>query len=327
MRLGRLLAVATAAVLLLAGSAGAAAWRVPGDFPTIQAAMDSSLVAAGDTIYVQAGVRAGATVTKAVILQGQGRVTIANGPVVNSLGNAGFLFAGDGAGSGATITGFVFDRVAFPVFSRGADDVSVTHNAMWRSIQAITSWAKASWGKGWDISHNDILSLRSSCGGGIGILIGDYAGGTVTGNLIAHNRVRSWLRVPPTDCGGYNAPGIVLFADFRYPGDQGAAIQGNRVAKNWVAVASGNPRLVTVSAIELSDTRDLSTQLVIQGNDIVYNDLRGSSEPFSITPDELETVNRIEHNYTGAPTIWPDLARNGVTGEALPPGAAAAPVR
>jgi hypothetical protein len=324
MRLGRVLAVATAALLLLTGSASAAVWRVPGDFPTIQAAMDSSLVADGDTVLVRAGVRTGATVNKAVVLQGQGRVFITDGPVVNSLGNAGFLFAGGGAGSGATITGFVFDRVAFPVFSRGADDVSVTQNSMWRSIQAVTSWANASWGKGWDISHNDILSLRTSCGGGIGVLIGDYAGGTVTGNLIAHNRIRSWLRVPLTDCGGYNAPGIVLFADFRYPGDQGAVIQGNRVAKNRVAVMSGNPRLVTVSAIELSDTRDLSTELVIQGNDIVYNDLRGSSDPFAITPDELGAVNRIEHNYTGAAKTWADAARNRVPGGALPHAAAPA---
>jgi hypothetical protein len=324
MRLGRHLAVATAAVLLLTGSAGAAVWRVPGNFPTIQAAIDSNLVADGDTVLVRAGVRTGATVKKAVVLQGEGRVVVTDGPVVNSLGNAGFLFAGGGAGSGATITGFVFDRVAFPVFSRGADDVSVTQNSMWRSIQAVTSWANASWGNGWDISHNDILSLRTSCGGGIGILIGDYAGGTVTGNLIAHNRIRSWLRVPLTDCGGYNAPGIVLFADFRYPGDQGAVIQGNRVAKNRVAVMSGNPRLVTVSAIELSDTRDLSTELVIQGNDIVYNDLRGSSEPFAITPDGLETVNRIEHNYTGTAKTWPDVVRNGVAGAARPQAAAPA---
>ena len=47
---------------------------------------------------------------------------------------------------------------------------------------------------------------------------------------------------------------------------------------------------VTVSGIELSDTRDLSTELVIQKNDVVYNDLRGSRKPFEITPAELEAV-------------------------------------
>jgi hypothetical protein len=167
------------------------------------------------------------------------------------------------------------------------------------SIQAVTNWANGRWGNGWHISHNEILGLRTSCGGGIGILVGDYAGGTVTDNEIAHNRVGSWLQVPQTDCGGYNAPGIVLFADFRYPGDKGAVIQGNRVFKNRVRLSSRKPSLVTASALELSDTRNLAAELVIQGNDLVYNDLRGSAVPIEITPDELETMNRIEHNYTG----------------------------
>ena len=53
MRLCRLFAVTIAGVLLLAGSAGAADWRVPGHFPTIQAAIDSSRVVDGDTIVVR----------------------------------------------------------------------------------------------------------------------------------------------------------------------------------------------------------------------------------------------------------------------------------
>jgi hypothetical protein len=49
-----------AAVLLLAGSAGAAEWRVPSDFATIQDAIDSPSVKAGDAIVVDAGAYAGA---------------------------------------------------------------------------------------------------------------------------------------------------------------------------------------------------------------------------------------------------------------------------
>ena len=130
MRLGRLFAVAIAGAPLLAGSAGAAEWRVPGDFPTIQAAIDSSQVVGGDTILVRPGWHAGATVTKAVTIRGVGRANIVDGPVVSPAGKAGFYFATGGQGSGATITGFYFDRVAFPVFSRGADDVSVTQNTI-----------------------------------------------------------------------------------------------------------------------------------------------------------------------------------------------------
>ena len=261
--------------------------------------------------------------TKAVAIQAQGWVTIAGGPVVNSLGKAGFLFPGGGAGSGATVDGFLFVEVAFPVFSRGADDVSVTRNTMYGPNQGVTNWANGTWGKGWDITHNTILGLRTSCGGGIGILIGDYAGGTVTGNVIAHNEVRGRVRVPPSDCGGYSAPGIVLFADWRYPGDTGATIALNRVAKNRVSISSDHPALVPVAGVELSDTRDLAGELDITDNAVVYNDLRGMAVPVALTPDELSTVNRIEKNLTGPASHWAELATR-----ALPPAAAeAAPAR
>ncbi len=99
MGLGRLVSPVTAGALLLAGSAGAAEWHVPGQFPTIQAAIDSSSVHDGDTITVSSGRHKGATVTKAITIRGL---------------------------SGATITSLHFLGVAFAVFSRGADFVSVT---------------------------------------------------------------------------------------------------------------------------------------------------------------------------------------------------------
>ena len=325
MKLGRVLtaAMALAGVCLLCGSAGAGQWRVPGDFPTIQAAIDSPLVEDGDVLRVLPGRRSGATVTKAVAIRALDCVTIVDGPVVNTLGKAGFLFPGGGAGSGATVDGFRFENVAFPVFSRGADDVSVTRNTMHGANQGVTNWANGAWGKGWDITHNTILDLRTSCGGGIGILIGDYNGGTVTGNLIAHNKVRGRVRVPRGDCGGYNAPGIVLFADWRYPGDTGARITGNRVAKNRVSVSSGNLDLVTVAGVELSIASDSAVGLDIADNAVVYNDLRGMDVPVALTPDELSTVNRIEKNLTGPVVRSLDSALR-----ALPPaGAEAAPSR
>ncbi|HEX9187499.1 MAG TPA: hypothetical protein VGB87_10530, partial [Vicinamibacteria bacterium] len=228
MTLGRLLVstVATAASLVVAGGADAAVWRVPGHFPTIQAAIDSPRVKDGDTLRVMPGSHVGATVTKAVTIRGWGRAgtgaIVVDGPVVNAYGKAGFLFPGGGAGSGATIADLAFSRLAFPVFSRGANDVSVTGTTMWGALQGVSNWGRGEWGRGWDITHNSILGLRTSCGGGIGILVGDYEGATVTGNLIAHNEVEGRLHVPGDDCGDYAAPGIVLIADFRYPGDTGA---------------------------------------------------------------------------------------------------------
>jgi hypothetical protein len=303
MRYDRLAAAALALAggLLACERVGAADWRVPGRFPTLQAAIDSPLVKDGDVLRVRPGRRSGATVTKAVAILAQGGVTIVAGPVVNALGQAGFLFPGGGAGSGATVDGFTFEGVAFPVFSRGADAVSVTRNTMHRPNQGVTSWANGGWGQDWEITHNTILDLRTSCGGGIGILIGDYNGGTVTGNVVAHNDVSGWVYVPSDDCGGYGAPGILLFADWRYAGDTGAIVTGNRVSKNRVSLTSGMDAVVPVAGVELSDTRDLATELDIAGNTISYNDLRRTSPPVTLTPDELSTVNVIENNLSAVP--------------------------
>lgn len=314
-----------AAALLLCGNAGAAVWHVPGDFPTIQAAIGSTAVVDGDVLRVMPGRRAGATVTKALAIRAQGRVTIVSGPNVNTRGDAGFLFPGGGAGSGATIDGFRFEHLAFPVFSRGADDVSVTHNTMLTPNQGVTSWANLTWGRGWDIAHNVILDLRTDCGGGIGILIGDFAGGTVSGNVIVHNEVRGRVRVPSTDCGGYGAPGVVLFADWRYPGDAGATITANRVAKNRVFLSSTNPALVPVSGVQLADTSGVATG--ITGNEVVYNDLRGMTVAVDLIPDGLDTpVNRIEKNLTGPVGHWPDRLPRGFR-QPRPAGQEPAPAR
>jgi hypothetical protein len=312
MRFCRLLTT-FAGVLLLAGSAGAAEWRVPGDFPTIQGAIDSASVHDGDTIFVDAGSRAGATVTKAVAIQARGLVQIVDGPVVGPFGKAGFYFPGSGQGSGASITGFSFTGIPLPVFSRGADDVSVSRNTMMLFLQGVTNWAYGSWGNRWDISGNTMHHVMTSCGGGIGVLVGDFMGGTVAGNLVAHNSIRGRLRLPEGECGGYNAPGITLYADFR-GGAAGASITANIVSKNHVALATNaaivgtQSRLVTVSGIELTDTRDDGGILprAVEGNTITFNDLRGMAVPLSSNPAELldPSVNTIENNYTAPPPAF-----------------------
>jgi Right handed beta helix region len=314
----RVLSTTVACVFPLAGGAGAAEWRVPSDFPTIQAAIDSASVANGDAIVVSPGQHAGATVTKAVTIRGTGRAQIVDGPVVSALGKAGFYFAGSGAGSGATISDFSFSRLEFPVFSRGADDVTVTRNTMAHFLQGVTNWAYGSWGNRWEISDNTMHNLMTSCGGGVGILIGDYLGGTVSGNAVARNRIRGRLRVAADDCGGYNAPGILLYADFR-GGAAGATIQANSVTKNRVVLTAaslrvgGPPWLVTASGIELSDTRNDPGILppALGGNVVTFNDLRDMEVPFLFTPDEVETANTIENNYTGPGGGFPDRRPGG----------------
>jgi hypothetical protein len=207
----------------------AATWNVPGDFPTIQAAIESDLVIEGDRILVEPGQHAGATVTKAVEIKGEDGAVINSGPLLTSympcgtiVLNIGFFFEGDGAGSGATISHFRFVDVAFPVFSRGANAVTVSQCTMVDPIQGVSNWS----GTEWEISHNVITDMRSANGGGIGILVADGSGGVVSENIVSHNKISGTLHVAECDGGGYAGSGIVLYADWRY-GRLGANYQIN----------------------------------------------------------------------------------------------------
>ena len=258
--------------------------------------------------------------TKAVASAPWAASRIVDGPVVNSLGKAGFLFPGLGAGSGATVDGFTFE-VAFPVFSRGADDISITRNTMHGANQGVTNWANGTWGKGWDITHNTLLDLRTSCAGA------SAASSSATTRAAPSAATSSPTTTSAAACASRGTTaaattprGIVLFADWRYPGDTGATITGNRVTKNRVSLSSTRPALVPVAGVELSDTRNLAAELDITDNAVVYNDLRGLAVPVALTPEELSTVNRIEKNLTGPG----HSALSGRALDALAPGAGAA---
>jgi hypothetical protein len=220
------------------------------------------------------------------------------------------------------------------VFSRGADWVTVNRNTMALYLQGVTNWGYGSWGSHWDIVDNTLRHPVTSCGGGIGVLVGDFLAGTLTGNFVARNSIRGRLRVAGDDCGGYNAPGIVLYADYR-PGGTGAVLQGNVVTKNSLGLTSatpilgGDPWLVTVSGIELSDTRDDGTIVpaVISGNVVTYNDLRLMEVPVSSNPDELSAANTIANNYTGVPVWLPDRRHARSRGRPSVVVAAPAPIR
>lgn len=280
--------------------AGGTTWYVPGDFATIQEAIDSSNVEAGDKIIVGLGNHAGATVTKAVEIKGEDGAIINSGPFPwppPRTFMAGFLFPGGSVGSGATISHLLFETVEFPVFSRGANDVTVEHCTLLNPIQGISNWR----GSGWQISHNEIIDLSTASGGGIGILIGDYLA-TVEGvndNLVSHNKITGTLYVSSIDCGGYNGSGIVLYADFRWGMPGAKEIAYNRVVKNKISLTSDNPELVDVVAIELTDSRNDTTAdpyPVIFDNAIGFNDLRGTELQIALTPEELGDCNDISRN-------------------------------
>jgi len=171
--------VAAVAFAWAAPPAPAAQWRVPRDFRTIQAAVDSPRVGDGDVILVGAGRHSGAVVTKAVEIRGNGKAVIVDGPrrwPAVPEWEAGFYFPGKGQGSGASLVHLRFAHVDLPVFSAGADDVTVARCTLESPLQGITNWGGDGWGNGWDVTGNTIQGLRSACAGGIGILVGDYAG-------------------------------------------------------------------------------------------------------------------------------------------------------
>jgi hypothetical protein len=289
----RLLSLVAVVVLLAAGfgsAANAAEWRVPGDFPTIKAAIDSPAVAAGDVILVGPGSHAGALVTKAVHIRGEGRAVINTGPLHPSGKTQGFrLLAGSG---GASVSRLTF-RVDLAVINGGAvSGVTIAQNRFYNAYQAVTNWG----GSNWDISHNDIIDLHTSCGGGIGVLIGDYAANPagVVDNLVAHNTISGTLHVAEDDCGGYSGSGIVIYADFRWGAPGAAALAYNRVIHNKVSVVSDDPSVVDINAFELTDTRHEVG--VIYDNAIGFNDFRGTVSQIHLAPEELGDVNVLSRN-------------------------------
>lgn len=268
-------------------------WHVPGDFATIQNAVDSPAVLAGDTIVVGPGNHAGALLTKSLEIKGSGKAVINSGPLHPAGLVQGFrLFTGS---DGAVISNLQFEVDLAIINADPVHDVTVSHNTFINAIQAVSAWR----GSGWTINHNDILDLRTRCGGGIGILLGDYNAGTVTGNVVSHNKIGGTLHVSAGDCGGYQGTGIVIYADFRFGRIGTTAITENYVTHNNVSLSSDNPSLVDVVAFELTDTRDNPSAVpypVIFDNAIGFNDFQGTFWQIAITPADLENYNSLSRN-------------------------------
>ncbi len=285
------------AALLFAAPAAAADWTVPGDFATIQDALDDPGVVDGDRILVGPGAFDGAIVNKGVEIRGIGGSTIVGGPVHGSGLIQGFRLV-SGA-DGATISHLRFTEDVDLTIMNGAavNDVTVEHCRFENSIQAISNWI----GSGWIISHNRIVDLRTRCGGGIGILVADWTAQPdgVKNNVISHNKIYGTLHVSEDDCGGYCGTGIVLYADFRGGAPGAIEISNNRIVKNRISLVSDNPGLVDVVAIELTDTRNDPNVVpypVVFDNAIGFNDLRGTEWTMAFTPEDLEDCNYISRN-------------------------------
>jgi hypothetical protein len=280
--------------ILIASPAAAAHWSVPRDFATIQAAIDSPTVEAGDTIFVGPGSFAGALVTKPVHIQGVGRAVISTGPLHPSGLVQGFRLFGTSDGTTISHLRFTVDLAIINAAFEKVDNVTVTQNTFVNAVQGVSDWL----GSGWEITQNDFVDLRTRCGGGIAILIGDYNGGNVTDNVVSNNRISGTLHVGAGDCGGYNGTGIVLYADFRWGRLGSAHLAYNRVVKNDISLTSDNPLVVDVVAIELTEAEDPDPAThVIHDNAVGFNELRGTELQITLTPTDLDNpTNDISRN-------------------------------
>lgn len=277
------------------------AWNVPGDFATIQEAIDSPDVQDGDMIRLKTGTYEGASVNKAVTIKGTKKSVIDTGPLHPAGLTIGLdLLAGS---DGARISNICFDNVDLAVRNAdGIDNVVVEQCVFLNAIQAVSNWS----GSGWNINHNVITDLRTRNGGGIGILVGERFGGVVQNNTVAHNIITGVLSMYESEQGGYNGSGIVIYADFRYGTGGAEEISGNRVMQNKVCMTSEDTELVDIVAFEMTDSRydplyipdpvPPEWEMVIFDNYIGFNDLRCTDIQMTLTPEELADCNVISRN-------------------------------
>ncbi|RPI12760.1 MAG: hypothetical protein EHM58_19720 [Ignavibacteriae bacterium] len=268
-------------------------WFIPGDFPTIGDAMNSSTVHNGDIIKLGTGNFTGVLLTKSLKFEGNGNTVINAGPAHSSGYSQGFRL---GAGSdGSSFNHMTFTTDLSIMNGAAVNNVKVSHCEFLNSLQAISNWC----GSGWIIEHNTITDLKCANGGGIGILVADLSGGTVQGNQILHNTITGVLHVDAeNEGGGYSGTGIVIYADFRYGRFGTAAIKNNNVTHNTISLTSEHPELVDVVAFELTDTREEPPlPYVLNNNTIMFNDFRGTVNQIAISPAGLDNpVNNITRN-------------------------------
>jgi len=132
------LLICVTATPVFAAKGGAATWNVPGDFATIQDAIDSADVVAGDTIRVRPSSHAGAYVTKSVIIKGTGGAVIDSGPMHPAGLSMGFrLLAGS---DGATISHLEFTVDLAIMNGDAVDNVTVEHCTFIDAIQGVSNW-------------------------------------------------------------------------------------------------------------------------------------------------------------------------------------------
>lgn len=223
-------------------------------YSTIQQAVDAA--DNGDTIVVNKGTYQGAVINKTLTIVGtlnkanQKKTTIMP-PRNSDRFSTGFLFEGTPSindpnvleGSNTVIKNFNFKRVAFPVYSVGADNITVEGNNMVNPIQGITNWN----GSGWVITKNTITSQRpvllndgATAMGGAGIVVGSGPGSLdtpavereATENIIKLNTVKGKVAAVWKATNTYAMPAIALVDNSTLP----VSVHNNVVDNNTINI-------------------------------------------------------------------------------------------
>lgn len=265
-------------------------WRVPGDFPNIQSALDNAELREGDTIQVGPGEFAGAVITRSVALIAQTN-TVISSPATNSVTpGVGFLFPGNGLGSGSVIQGFQFTNLNLPILSLGADDVVVYQNILRSPQQGITSLggtnATPMGGRGnrWIIAQNEIHQPSA-----YGILLEEVVGNELSGNIIIRNAVLATN--DPAASTNFTVTGIAMIGNAN--AGAGSAFRNNSIVYNQVSLTNNNPTMPPIGIlILLQNANTNSATNAISGNLIARNDLN-AAQPIYFEPAGLEEANRI----------------------------------
>lgn len=276
--------------------------RVPKDYPLIQDAIDAA--DEGDIILVSRGEWYGGIVDKTVEIRGIKGAVIIDGPPYPmypgeppSENHMGFFITPDGSGS--TISYFTFrggtigstgNYLAIAVFARlGVSDVTIKNNWIYDCSQCITNWD----GDNWVIKHNIIEGYFEPYGKVTGIIFGScFEGFSSTGNVVAYNKITAEV---PTGA-MFPSSGIRIYTY----GLSVSEIKNNKVICNKVLITGPDSSAIdlTVSGLSNPPTPDEINiaKNLIHDNLIRLNDLRGSDNPISINPPELEEVNDISNN-------------------------------
>jgi hypothetical protein len=273
-----------------ASMALAAVWEVPGDFATIQAAIDSGSVIDGDKILVGPGAHSGATVSKSVEIKGTDGAIITSGVSYNGISGLETAFRLVPGADGTEISHLMIQNNVntgyfFAVFSRDVDLVSIHHLTIMNSVQAISNYN----GDEWDISHNKMFGVNAVTGGGIGILIGAFEGFDANDNLIAHNTTEGEVGDV-----GFSGPGILLTSLHGASNRPGGEVSGNKVYKNNCTHTGSNGVAFEIDDVTLALAP--AGDPMIFDNVIAFNDFRGSTWEIVLYPDESEDYNKFSRN-------------------------------